>query len=105
MKPGAVIDNASEAVAYEKGDTEGMIKKLLSTGLSGFSLKMSIGSLADTFKAIRSKGLLGFLKSCFAAGTPLCTPEGSKPIEEFEGPGLGVVATNSTPRTQWCRRS
>src|SRR5262249_19836875 len=48
-------------------------------------------SLGETIGQIQQRGLLGFLKACFAAGTPLRTPEGSKPIEAFR-PGDMILS-------------
>jgi hypothetical protein len=38
-----------------------------------------------------------FIKSCFAAGTPLLTPEGSKPIEDFKPGDLVLSAPEDNP--------
>jgi RHS repeat-associated protein len=70
--------------AYEEGDTPGMVKALANSGINGLNLASSVKDFAGTLKAIKEKGLWGFLKSCFAAGTPLRTPEGSKLIEQFQ---------------------
>ncbi len=87
-----VINHASKALkAYESGETKVMLRELVDTGVGGFSLGKTVQNFTDLINQIRKKGLWGYLKSCFAAGTPLRTPEGSKAIEEFQ-PGDLILA-------------
>jgi RHS repeat-associated protein len=93
-----IAEHAGKAVeAYEKGDNQTLVKELLATGIQGFSLKTTMADLGKTIKAIQQKGLWGFLKSCFGAGTPLRTQEGSKLIEQFQ-PGDLIVSRHEGDR-------
>jgi hypothetical protein len=84
--------------AYQAGDTGGVVANTLTAALSAFGFASSAKSLAGAYRSTgNSQGFFTWLfsKACFAAGTPLLTPAGSKPIEQFK-PGDLVLA-----RSEW----
>jgi RHS repeat-associated protein len=70
--------------AYERGDPEAMVRALASAGIEGAGLAHSATELFSIAKQLGREGFLNFFNSCFSAGTPLLTPTGHKPIEEFQ---------------------
>jgi hypothetical protein len=54
----------------------------------------------DTLSSSDVLGQDAFHRSCFAAGTPLLTPEGSKPIEEFRPGGLLLSRSENGPEEE-----
>ena len=106
-KAGCVVSGASPLAALAlKG--YGMYQA--GTGLAG-----SLGEFSTAYQAGDGYGMLqhGFLsvvgavdlaaasaQQCFAAGTPLRTPEGSKPIEEFAVGDLILTAPDDDPEAE-----
>jgi hypothetical protein len=64
-----------------------------------FSNNMQAGNYGSA--AMDALGLMGnvsqMLRACFAAGTPLLTPDGSKPIEDFRAGDLLLSASEDDP--------
>jgi Pretoxin HINT domain len=70
----------------------------LAVALKGLSAANAVGSALNAQEALANGDILGFMdgtlgaysgfnklgQSCFTAGTPLLTPDGSKPIEQFQ---------------------
>jgi RHS repeat-associated protein len=73
--------------AYQRGDTPGAALALARTGINGIGLRGSVGESLKLARAARAgpRALAKYLfeTSCFAAGTPLLTPGGSRPVERF----------------------
>ncbi len=78
---GLINDAGSFATAFKDGDGDGMLQHGFSALLGGVDMASA------------------FAQSCFPAGTPLRTPDGSKSIEEFQvgtetGWGMGTGMGN-----------
>src|SRR5262249_37572320 len=96
--------------AYAAGQTTGQVMNTvlenvtpcgkalrLAVALKGLSAANGVGSALNAQEALENGDILGFMdgtmgayagfnklgQSCFTAGTPLLTPDGSKPIEQF----------------------
>jgi hypothetical protein len=80
----------------------------LSPGPNVWQGGQNLDGLADNLQSgnwwgagLNGLGLLGnlgqFLRPCFAAGTPLMTPTGSKPIEQFKPGDLVLSAPEDDP--------
>jgi hypothetical protein len=80
--------------AYQRGDYVTMVEQLGGVVNNGIGLWGSARESGNLFRAAWGgrASLAQYLLSCFVAGTPLLTPEGSKPIEEFQ-PGDWVLSS------------
>ena len=72
---------------------------LSQTAFNSIGLFSSLRESANLFRAASKgwSGLSSYLFSCFAAGTPLLTPEGSRLIEQFEVGDLVLSRSESVP--------
>jgi RHS repeat-associated protein len=83
-KVGQALVNAY-ALAHEGKDQEA-VRELVKAGFGSIGLKQGIKDSAKMLCVLKNEGPIGlykFLMACFAAGTPLETPEGSKAIEKL----------------------
>jgi hypothetical protein len=125
MRQGLGVDTVDyNSKAYKAGSTVGTV---LSIGLSfvspcgavgalrwGIRALSAVQALGDTVNAVKSfsggeilSGLTylasaassfsNMLRSCFTAGTPLLTPKGSKPIEQFKAGDLVLSRNEDDP--------
>lgn len=79
---GVASDLGGFATALKNGDGYGALQHGFSAVLGGVDLASA------------------FAQQCFAAGTPLRTPEGSKPIEEFAVGDLILTAPDDDPEAE-----
>jgi len=82
-----VLNQGSQAIdAFSRGDYAGGLKNLAGAGFGSIGLPSGLRGMGQFFGAARggAGSMWRYLQSCFVAGTPLRTPDGSKPIEEFK---------------------
>jgi RHS repeat-associated protein len=97
-KVGQALVNAY-ALAQEGRDVEAA-RALTQAGFGSIGLKQGLKDSAKILSVLKEQGPIGlynFLKACFAAGTPLLTPDGSKLIEEIRPGDLVLSRDENDP--------